>query len=185
MTSAAPVSRLRGARVEVDARRAAQVVVVLGLTALAAAAAILFAAAATRNAQISDLRAHGVPVAVRVSGCQGLLGGSGSNPVGYSCTGTYSFAGHSHTVTVPGDALYAPGTTIRGVTAPDDTGLLSTPGVLAGERATGTAFLLPAALVGVLALSLAGLGWRSRRRRGRVVAAPGPSVAPAAQVGGV
>ena len=173
------MSTLRGASVEVDARRAAGAVVALCLVALAVSAAVLFATGANRNAQVSDLRAHGVPVAVRVSTCLGLLGGSGSNPVGYACTGTYVYAGHRYQAAIPGDRPYAPGSGARGVTVPDDPGLLSTPSVLRGEHASASVYLAPGALTVLFVAGLAGVGWRRRRRR-----TSRTSVA-AAQAGGV
>jgi len=203
VTSTAPLSTLRGAGVDVDPRRAASAVVALCLLALAVSASVLFVAGARRNSQISDLRTRGVPVAVRVTSCLGQLGGSGSNPIGYSCTGTYTVAGRRFTATVPDDALHAPGTIVRGVVASDDPALLSTPRILAGERASSRVFVLPAVLTGVLALGLVVLGWCRHRRAGRPIvgsaeparsttagatAAPtGPAgpVGPAVQAGGV
>lgn len=164
-STTAPVSTLRGAAVEVDARRAARVVLAVCLVGLAVAAALLFVAGARKNAQVADLRAHGVPVTVTSTGCTGLLGGSGSNPVGYSCTGAFTFDGQRHVVAIPGDKLHGPGTTFRAVVAPDDPGLVSTPEVLAGEHASAGVYVVPAILSAVLAVALSGLGWARRRRR--------------------
>ena len=42
-----------------------------------------------KNQQDNRLHNDGVPVAFTVSSCTGLVGGSGSNPVGYVCHGSY------------------------------------------------------------------------------------------------
>lgn len=155
-----PVSTLRGARLEVDARRAGRVVAVLCLVALVVTAAVLFVAGARKNAQASELHTHGVAVTVTVTRCRGLLGGSGSNAAGYACTGTYRLDGERHSEAIPGDILRAPGSTVRGVTTPGDPGLLSTPALVADEQPNGRVFIIPGVLLGV-AIALAGaIFWR-------------------------
>jgi len=88
------VTTLRGAAVDVDARRVARVLVGACLLALAALSATFFVVGASKNAQITDLREHGVPVEVTVTRCLGLLGGSGSNDAGYACRGSFTIGGH-------------------------------------------------------------------------------------------
>ena len=78
------VGSLRGAGVDVNGRRVAQVVLGLCLAALAITTAVLFAAGFNKNSQINELQHNGVPVQVTVARCYGLLGGSGSNLAGYS-----------------------------------------------------------------------------------------------------
>ena len=116
------VATLRGAGVDVDVRRAGRVLVGAVLGALAVLAVVLFVAGAQKNAQITSLRSHGVPVTVTVTGCTGLLGGSGSNAAGYACRGTFSVAGHRYDEAIPGDTLYPPGTPLAAVTVPGDPG---------------------------------------------------------------
>ena len=100
---------LRGASVEVDARRVGHAVVGICLTALAATVIVLFVAGIQKNAQITRLRRQGVAVEVTVSGCLGLMGGSGSNLAGYECKGTFSLDGHRYSDAIPGSAFYSPG----------------------------------------------------------------------------
>ena len=90
-----PVTTLRGASVNVDIRRVTHLVVGACLMALAAAVIILFVAGVQKNAQITRLHKQGVAVKVTVSGCIGLMGGSGSNIAGYDCTGAFTLAGHT------------------------------------------------------------------------------------------
>lgn len=149
------VSALRGAGVgEVDVRRLVRLAVVVCLVALAVVVVLLCVAGARRNAQITNLHRHGVPVEITVSGCLGLLGGSGSNAAGYTCRGTFTVDGRRYNEAIPGNTLYAPGTTVRVVTVPGDPGLISTARSLATEHPSGKVFILPAVLLAVL---LAGL----------------------------
>ena len=143
-----------------------RVALVLCLAALAVLVVTFFVAGARKNAQITSLRTQGMPVEVKVSGCMGLLGGSGSNPVGYACRGTYLVDGRRQDEAIPGDTLYATGTVIRAVTVRSDPGLLSTVSEVDSERASWKVYVLPAILLVVLAGSLLALGLRRRRLPG-------------------
>lgn len=153
MSSPETLSRLRGAPVEVDARRFGRVLVALFIAGLALSSALLFAAGAAHNAGVDRLRQHGVPVEVTVSGCRGLLGGSGSNPVGYTCWGTFVLDGQRYREGIPGNSLLAPGALLTMLSVPGDPSLLAAPGVVAAEHPSAKVFVLPAALLGALALS--------------------------------
>ncbi|HEV3366185.1 MAG TPA: hypothetical protein VG054_01890 [Acidimicrobiales bacterium] len=166
-----PVTTLRGARVEVDVGRAAQVVSGVCLAAIAVTAVILLIAGIQKNQQITSLQRHGVPVGVTVSNCIGLMGGSGTNVAGYACTGTYTVNGHIYTEAIPGTALHQPGSTVQGVTVPGDPGLLSTPGQVAGNRASWRVFIAPAVLLAGLAV-LVVIVVRRRSHRAERDAAP-------------
>jgi hypothetical protein len=106
-----------------------------------------------------------VPVTVTVSGCRGLLGGSGSNAAGYACRGSYHFRGHRYDEAIPGNVNRAPGSTLNGVIAAGDPALLSTPGQLRGERASWRAFIAPIALGLVVVAAVIALSVRRVRRR--------------------
>ena len=89
------------------------------MAALAVLAVAFTVAGVHHNSQIDRLRTQGVVVSVTVTGCQGQLGGSGSNVAGYSCRGTFTLDGRSHTVTVDAGTLEnvaytatAPGSTL-------------------------------------------------------------------------
>ena len=170
----APLTRLRAGRVEANSGRVGRVFVVGGLLTTAVLAAVFFVSGAQKNFQITQLRTRGVPVAITVDGCVGQLGGSGSNVAGYACTGTYTLDGHRYGGSIPGDAFHPPGTRIRGVAVPGDPRLLSTPAMVASERASSQVFVLPSVLA---AAALAASGLLVRRRlvsRAR----PGPPPAP-------
>jgi len=148
-------------------------VVAVCLVGLAVVSASLFVAGARKNAQITSLRTHGVPVTATVTACIGLMGGSGSNLAGYSCRGRFTLHGHSYTDDIPGNALYPPGARIRAVTVPSDPALLTTARMLAGERASASVFAVPAVLAAVLFL----VGtWIARSKR-RVRRAESPALA--------
>jgi hypothetical protein len=153
----------RGGSVDVDARRLGRVLLAIFLAGLAVLTVFLVVVGVHKNAQINRLRQHGVTVIVTVSGCQGLLGGSGSNAAGYSCRGAFTLGGHTFAESLPGTSFHAPGSTIREVTVPGDPALLSTVHAVATERTSGNVFILPAVLLLVLLLLVAFLILRRRR----------------------
>jgi hypothetical protein len=165
-TSGAALSTLRGAGVNVDVRRAGRVIGALCLVALAVLAVALFAVGAHKNDQINSLHQHGVPVTITVSGCRGLLGGSGSNAAGYACRGNVSLDGRRYNEPIPGDTLYAPGAKLSGVAVSGDPPLLATAHALKTEHASWTVFVAPAVLVIALAF-IVGAVVVKRRRTGR------------------
>jgi hypothetical protein len=165
-----PISTLRGAGVEADGRRVARAVVALCLVTLAVVTVVLFSAGIKKNAQITRLRHHGVTVDVRVSGCLGLMGGSGSNAAGYACNGTFTLGGRRYSDAIPGNTFYRPGATVRAVTDPADPALLSTVAMVNAERASWRVFVLPGCLLALLVV-LGGLV-AERRRRAKEEAAP-------------
>jgi hypothetical protein len=152
-----PVTTLRGASVKADSRRVTHLVAAACLMALAAAIIVLFVAGVEKNAQITRLRNQGIPVEVTVSGCLGLMGGSGSNTAGYDCTGSFTLGGHRYREAIPGNVLYSPGTRIRAVAVPQDPALVSTPSALGTQHASARVFLLPAVLLALLGLVSAAL----------------------------
>ncbi len=112
--------------------------------ALFATAGVLAIAGATKNAQITELRQHGVHVEVTVTSCRGLLGGSGSNVAGYTCTGSYVLDGARRTATLPGSTLLTAGARVVEVAATTDPGLLSSVSLVRSERPSPRVFLVPA-----------------------------------------
>jgi hypothetical protein len=165
-SSDAPLTNLRGAGVDVDIRRVGQVVIGLCLVGVAVLGVIMLVAGFQKNAQITSLRQNGVPVEIKVTGCMGLLGGSGSNAAGYDCRGTFTLDGQSYTENLPGNTLQVPGTTLRGISVPGDPALLSTPSLVAGEHPSWTVFAIPVILLVLLAVILGALFVRRRRVRG-------------------
>ena len=153
---------LRGAGVVTDVRRVGRIAVGLCLVGLAALTVVLFASGFDKNAQIARLHRDGVPVLVTSTGCTGLLGGSGSNPVGYACRGTFTVAGHRYDEPLPGNTLYPPGSTLRAVTVPDEPALVTPVRLAATEHTSATVFVLPTVLV-VLLAALVGLALGHRR----------------------
>jgi hypothetical protein len=164
-TSSAALTTLRGAGVDVNVRRAGRVVVALCLVTLAVLVVVLFVAGVHKNDQINRLRAHGVPVTVTVSGCLGLLGGSGSNPAGYACRGTFTLDGHRYSEDIPGNVLRPPGTKVEAVAVPDNPPLLSTRHAVATDRASASVFIVPAILLAVLVVLAGAVLLRRRASR--------------------
>jgi MYXO-CTERM domain-containing protein len=148
----------------VDTGRVGRVIAGLVLVGMAVLVVILFVAAVHKNSQITTLRRQGVPVVITMTGCRGLLGGSGSNAAGYACRGSFTLDGRRYNEVIPGNTLHPPGTTLRGVTVPGDPVLVTTARMLAGEHSSGRVFVLPAILA-VVALLLVGILVLRRRRR--------------------
>jgi hypothetical protein len=160
-----PVTTLRGAHVEVDGRRVARGLIGASVVALAAVTVVLFAAAAHKNAQITSLRRHGVPIEVTVSSCSGVLGGSGSNAAGYTCRGTFVLDGRRYRETIPGDTLLAPGTTVRMIADESDPALIATIHQVENDHTSWGVFILPIVLLVVLATLVVAFAVRSRTNR--------------------
>lgn len=156
------VMTLRGAGVVTDVRLVGRIAVGLFLVCLAALVVVLYAGGLNKNAQIARLHREGVPVLVTSTGCTGLLGGSGSNPVGYACRGAFTVAGHRYNESIPGNTLYPPGSTLRALTVPADPALVTPVRLAAAEHTSATVFVVPAVLL-VLLIALSGLVLGSRR----------------------
>ena len=150
-----PVTAHRGGTVNVDPRRARQVVVTVCLVALAVTGLVLLIAGIQNNSQINSLRHDGVPVTVTVDRCLGLMGGTGQNSAGYSCTGTYSLGGTQYRQAIPGIAFHAPGSTVQGIAVQDDPKLLTTPDQLARQHASWIPFIIPGLLLLIVIVALA------------------------------
>lgn len=156
--SGEPVANLRGAAVAVDARRVGAVAAGLAVLALALAAAALYVAGAHRNAQVAALRRNGVEVVASLTHCFGLMGGSGSNLVGYQCRATYTVGGRSYRADVTGTSAVPPGSMMRLVADRANPYLVATPAATARQRPSWRVFVLPTVLL-LLSLVAGGL-WR-------------------------
>jgi hypothetical protein len=124
-----------------------RIVAAVCLVALAVVAVALFVAGMNKNDQITRLRQHGVAVAVTVTGCLGLLGGSGSNAAGYECKGTFALGGHRYNEDIPGNTIRTPGSTIRAIAVPGNPPLLSTARAVATDRPSWHVFVAPTILI--------------------------------------
>jgi len=145
------ISTLRGAGVSVDKGRLVWWVFLVVAVGLLVASVTLAVAGSRKNDQINQLRQHGVAVVVTATGCDGLLGGSGSNGAGYVCRGAFTLDGRQYNEELPGNTFLSPGTKVGAIAVPSDPGLVTTPAILAGEHASNTVFVVPVVL-GVLAV---------------------------------
>jgi hypothetical protein len=141
------VGALRGASVHVDAARVGHVAAVVGLVAVVVVAAVLLVAGMKKNGQIDSLKANGVPVELTVTRCLALVGGTGSSPAGFECTGTYVYQGHRYTEGVPGTGNLPVGSTVHGIVASDDPALFSTPQSVASAHSSPARVVLPAVVL--------------------------------------
>ena len=160
------VGQLRGAGVSVDGRRVGQVAIGIVLVTLAVLAIVFTIVGIHTNQQDDRLHHDGVPVTFTVTGCLGLLGGSGSNAAGYSCRGTYTLDGkHYSGVQLPGDSFHRPGSTVAAIAVPGDPALVSPASIVATEHSSAGAFVLPVVLAAILLLLVALLLLLRRRRQ--------------------
>lgn len=159
------IASLRGATVQFNPRRALQVIAAVVLGALLVVIVVLTVAGIGSNNQIDTLHNRGVPVTVTVTGCLGLLGGSGSNAAGYSCHGTYALDGQRYSEPLPGTAFHRPGSTIPSVAVPGDPALVSPVNIVNSQHSSAGVFVLPAVLTGVLLALVGVFAWRQRISR--------------------
>ena len=140
------VAALRGAGVGgVDARRVGRILVGLVLATLAVLVVVFTVVGVHHNQQDDRLHDDGVPVTFTVSGCLGLLGGSGSNAAGYSCRGSYPRRPPLR-LRLPGNDFHRPGSTVYALAVPGDPALVhrspsSRPRIV-GERLPPSGLLL-------------------------------------------
>jgi hypothetical protein len=165
--SAEPLTTLRGPGVNYDARKVGQVVVGLCLVTLAVLVVVFTVAGIHNNSQINKLRHDGIPVTVTVTKCLGLMGGSGSNAAGYSCTGSFTIHGTRYTEPLPGTERHDVGSAVAATAVPSDPALVSPNSVLRSEHSSLSVFILPLVLLVVLALLIALIVVVRQRRRGQ------------------
>lgn len=165
-----PVTALRGAGVDVNVRRLVPYLVGVLLVALVVSIVGFAVAGAQKNDQVNQLRQHGVIVEATVSGCIGLMGGSGSNLAGYSCRASFTLAGHRYDEPLAGSPTPVRGSTFRAVTVPGDPALLATVAAVGAEQSSWRVYILPGVLLIVLVLILVVmLVARRRAKASRVV----------------
>jgi hypothetical protein len=167
------VGALRGAGVGgVDARRVGRILVGLVLATLAVLVVVFTVVGVHHNQQDDRLHNDGVPVTFTVSGCLGLLGGSGSNAAGYSCRGSYTLDGHTYRVRLPGNDFHRPGSTVPALAVPGDPALVSPVALAQTERSSAGVYLVPVVLFVLLVLLVALLLIVRRRNRDDETASP-------------
>ena len=119
-----------------------------------------------KNAQITRLRNQAVPVEVTVSGCIGLMGGSGSNVAGYACRGEFTLAGHRYREAIPGTRSLSRNENPSGRSAAGPGTRVNTPVLLLEpEQASEKVFLLPAVLLALLGVFVAALALKRENLR--------------------
>jgi uncharacterized membrane protein len=149
------VGTLRGAGVEIDGRRVARVLIGLVLVTLAVLVIVFTLVGVHQNQQDDRLHDDGVPVTFTVSGCLGLLGGSGSNAAGYSCHGSYTLDGHRYDERLPGNGFHRPGSTVPAIAVSGDPALVSPTAMVKTEHSSAGVFVVPLVLLVILLVVVA------------------------------
>ncbi len=171
------VATLRGAGVGgVDTRRLGQIVIGLILATLAVLVVVLTLVGVHKNQQDERLHNDGVPVTFTVSTCTGLVGGSGSNPVGYVCHGSYALNGHTYGEQLPGNDFHRPGSTVPAIAVPGDPALVSPAAMVATEHSSSGVYVVPIILFVILVVLVALV--LLRRRHPHADAAQGGPASP-------
>ena len=121
------------------------------LLAHAVVVVVFTVAGVHKNSQINELHHDGVPVTVTITNCLGLMGGSGSNAAGYSCTGSFTVHGHRYTESLPGIGFHQVGSTLPARVGCPAIRLSYVPGqIVRTQQAAWRVFLLPAVLLASL-----------------------------------
>ena len=167
------VGTLRGAGVGgVDGRRVGQILIGLILATLAVLVVVFTVVGVHHNQQDDRIHHDGVPVTFTVSGCLGLLGGSGSNAAGYSCSGSYTLDGRTYRERLPGNDFHRPGAQVPALAVPGDPTLVSPVALARTERSSAGAFLVPVVLFVILVVLVALLLFVRHQRRGAETPSP-------------
>jgi hypothetical protein len=152
----------------VSGRRAVTVAVAACLITLIGVGVALALETHGHNADLRELKRHGVPVQVTVTNCVGVLSGTGITAAGFTCHGRFSLGQQPHDAVIRGTtALYPRGTTLGGVTSAQHPTIVYTAGAVAKadtswRRYDASAVLLLCAAAGGIAG--AALLLRTRRR---------------------
>jgi preprotein translocase subunit SecG len=159
------VGTLRGAGVgTINTRRLGRIIIGLILATLAVLVVVFVVIGVHKNQQTDRLHNDGVPVTFTVSTCTGLLGGSGSNFVGYVCHGSYGLDGHTYAEQLPGNDFHRPGSTVAAIAVPGDPPLVSPAAMVKTEHSSSGVFVVPVILLAVLVL-LVGLLLLQRKKQ--------------------
>jgi hypothetical protein len=143
------------------------------LVIFAAALVVNFISAVNDNDRIERLKTHGIPVMVRVVGCYGELGGSGSNAAAFACKGAYIIGGTTFIETIGAKSSFSDsGERVRGVVDPSDHRTVMLESALRATTASRTKYFVPGLLT-LLLIALSGALLRFARRSRRNFASEG------------
>lgn len=151
-----PAGYIRGGGVgQVSGRRMARIVIVLIGLILASLAVAFTVSAVDHNSRAGQLRKHGVPVSVLVTGCVGNASGTGITYAGFNCRGAFTLNGRSHNAAIGGteDQLVV-GQRIAAVTVPSNTSILYTAASASTMRQSFSVYVTPLALLASLIVAV-------------------------------
>ncbi len=154
-----------GAGGTIDLRRVLQAVLAVSIAGLLAAAVVTTVSASSQNSRNDQLRHHGVPVTVTVTGCTGYGSGIAQAVNYYQCTGTYALDGRSYTEVIGGLRAQVPaGERLAAVVVRGDPASITTASSVAKPGSRFAPYITPIALGAVVVLLVVGLVSSFRRR---------------------
>jgi hypothetical protein len=155
---------IRGGGGIVDTRRLFRISVGSAIVALAVLVIVLTIQAVHKNSRIDGLQHRGVPVDVTVTGCLGVLSGTGVTVAYFQCSGSFDLAGRSYHAVIGGSNVnHAAGDVVKAVADPKHPTSISTASSLVNAHSSWRAFVGPAVFFLLLVLLIAGAAWWSRR----------------------
>jgi hypothetical protein len=162
--SAGEATYIRGGRGQgTSERNVVRVTAWSCVIAVAAAAIALGVGALRHNAQVTQLRDHGVRVTATITACAALASGTGVTADGFRCTAAYVVAGHHHTGLLRNTYDFYPvGTSVAAVVDPERPGLVSSTTIVTSSSAGWKPLIVPLVL-----LALSAVGTAALLRRGR------------------
>jgi hypothetical protein len=136
----------------------------LGLLVVAVAIAVSFVSTLNEHSRIDRMKAHGIPVTVTITACEGNLGGSGSNVASYTCRGAYAIDGTSYNELIASMTTFAAsGAHVRAVADPSQHSSVALASAIKTAHTSPSAFIV-LALLTLLLLALVALLIRAARR---------------------
>jgi hypothetical protein len=158
------VAPLRGAEAARIGKRFWLVASALGLLVVAGVIAVSFVSTLNEHARIDRMKAHGIPVTVTITACEGNLGGSGSNVASYTCRGSYIIDGTSYNELIASMTTFAATDThVRAVADPSQHSSVALASAIKTSHTSPSAFIV-LALLTLLLLALVALLIRAARR---------------------
>jgi hypothetical protein len=156
---------VRGAGIAISRARAIRIIGGFVVASLLALTIVLGLQAHSANTRYQRLHSSGVPVAVTVKGCLGVIGGTGVTETYYRCTGTFTYAGKEYTEEILHmPDLHRPGSIVSAVVDPHDVTNLSLASAVAAGHDNAAEYIPTEICLALFVVALAVFTWVAWRR---------------------